>query len=644
MKKITSTLTALLLCLYVSAQVGVLDGGFNASHGHVIHTLHSANDYGQAVATHSDGRVVVASYNTDKWFTLLRYMPDGTLDGTFGTGGVAKLRYDVDDDALAYALHIYPNNTILVAGFTWNEAGSTGYDFALTRLLEDGTVDAGFGTGGWTVTAIGAGTAIDEARSLAVQADGKIVVAGFGNMGANSNDFAVVRYSSNGILETGLGAFGGGDGIVTTHINASDKASSVAIQPADQKIVVGGTSNENVTGSNFAVVRYNTDGSLDATNFGTGGIANIDLVNGGAGSTDEGYQLVIQPDNKILMTGMSKAVSASGSDVATIRLTTSGGLDGSFNATGAIAGRTGSTTPAGIAIFNNHNVSNTDEGARSIILQSNGDFLLAGDSDGSTSSFAFLLLRYHSDGTLDDTFDGSSNGNGVLTYDFTGSREYGYAITAYNNRIYFVGSTGDNGFKNTLVAAIQYAATPLPVVLSQFYAQKQTSKVVLQWQSSSEENVKQFVIERSNDGKTYKAIGTVHATGNSATAKNYSFADQSPYKSTNNYYRLMMQDVDGNYKYSKILIIKFDGQLTSSVQVFPNPVKDLLQVQLPDGLNGTIGIQIIDMQGRVIKKNNVVSDGNALNTTLDVSSLTSGVYILKAQAGNTTVTSRFTRQ
>jgi hypothetical protein len=80
------------------------------------------------------------------------------------------------------------------------------------------------------------------------------------------------------------------------------------------------------------------------------------------------------------------------------------------------------------------------------------------------------------------------------------------------------------------------------------------------------------------------------------------------------------------------------------MEVYPNPVKDLLQVQLPNGLQGTVGLQIIDMQGRVVKRNNLASDGSALNTTMDVSTLTSGVYILKAQAGSTTVFSRFTKQ
>jgi hypothetical protein len=166
----------------------------------------------------------------------------------------------------------------------------------------------------------------------------------------------------------------------------------------------------------------------------------------------------------------------------------------------------------------------------------------------------------------------------------------------------------------------------------------------LQWQTSSEEGVKQFVIERSTDGKTYKAIGQVAASGNSSLTKHYSFADQSPYMSTSNYYRLNMQDIDGAIKYSKTLIIKFDGQLTTSMAVFPNPTSNLLQVQLPDGMNGTVGLQVFDLNGRLVKFTNLASDGSALNTTVDVSTLVSGIYILKAQAGNVTLTSRFVKK
>lgn len=645
MKKVTSTFTSLLLCLYVSAQVGTLDDGFNNPTGYIINSLNpTEDDWGTAIAVHSDGRVLVASYNTVESFTLARYLSDGTLDLNFGNNGIAQLRNATNDNASPYAIKILSDNTILVAGTSWNDATSS-YDMALLKIDEDGNPITTFGPNGngWVLTPVG--SSADVARSIAIQTDGKIVLAGYGNMGANSNDIAVARYSSNGILETGIGAFGGGTGVVTTHINADDRGYSVAIQ-TDGKIVVGGTSNYDVTGSNFAIVRYNTDGTLDAApgNFGTGGIVDLDLGNGGAGSTDEGYSLALQPDGKIVMTGRSKAVSAANNDVATIRLTTSGALDGNFNQTGAIVGRASSFTVPGIALVNNHTSTNTNDAARSVALQSNGKIIVGGDSDGSTPSYALLLVRYNSDGTLDNTFDGSSNGNGIIAYEITSANELGNAITLYNNRIYITGSTV-SGNMETLLAAVENDGSPLPLVLSQFFAQKQTNKVVLQWTTSSEEGVKQFVIERSSDGKTYKAIGTVAATGNSTLTQKYSFADASPFMGINNYYRLLMQDADGNFKYSKMLIIKFDGQITTEMKVNPSVVKDILQVQLPDGMKGNIGLQIIDMNGRVIRKSNIASDGNALNTTLDVSTLVKGVYVLKATAANKTYSiSRFTKQ
>jgi hypothetical protein len=104
-----------------------------------------------------------------------------------------------------------------------------------------------------------------------------------------------------------------------------------------------------------------------------------------------------------------------------------------------------------------------------------------------------------------------------------------------------------------------------------------------------------------------------------------------------------MQDADGNAKYSKILNVKFDGLISTNLLVYPSPTRDLLQIQLPNGMKGAISLQIIDMNGRVLKINNLASDGNALNTSMDVSSLPRGIYILKAQVGSTAVISRFTK-
>jgi uncharacterized delta-60 repeat protein len=628
MKKVTSTLTALSLCLYVSAQVGALDPTFNpapaGTPGYVVNNvLPGGIDYAQSISTHNDGRVVVATYTSDMYFTILRYTTGGILDNTFGGGtGIVNVRQAPTREAAPFAVSVLSDNSILVAGWSWGASGGVaGREFALVKLQADGTPDPSFGTNGWVITPVGSGQ--DEVRAMNVQSDGKIVLAGFASNGTD-NDFAVVRYEADGDLDGGFGA----GGIVTTNISGRDEASGVTIQQ-DGKIIVAGTSNMGTNG-NYSVVRYTSTGGLDDPGYGTNGIFTIDIANGGAGSNDVVSAIALQADGNLLITGTSKPVSVANNDVATVRLTTAGVPDVNFNGDG---------NNDGIIVFDfAPGAVNSDEDATSIAVQSDGKFIIGGDIQPISDNFRLMLLRYNTNGSLDAPgFDT----DGVVMADITANEEFGHAVKLFGGRIYLAGYTGASS--DLLLAAFENDGSPLPLVLSNFYAQKLSNKVVLQWQTSSEENVKQFVIERSNDGKTYKAIGQLAATGNSMAIQNYSYTDQSPFMADNNYYRLLMQDADGNYKYSKILIIKFDVELTTNLQVFPNPVKDLLQVQIPNGLNGTIGIQVLDMNGRVIRRNNLASDGNALNTTIDVSSLGTGVYVLKVQAGTTTLISRFTK-
>lgn len=616
MKKVTSTFTALLLCLYLSAQVGALDPAFNS--GYVtINTQPGNDDYVQAIGTYSDGRVVMAGTMYDNYMTLVRYSALGVLDNTFGTGGIVKLRQGTNAEAIPYAIHVFADNKVLVAGSSWMASK----DFAILKLKENGTPDSTFGVNGWATTPVLAFE--DEARAMVVQPDGKILVAGTAEVSANSKkyDFAVARFNADGTID---GGFGSG-GVLSLDINDNDIADGIALQK-DGKILVGGTSNENGD-ANYTVVRYSSGGVIDPS-YGVGGVATYDMAAfGSAGSKDHGYGMTIQSDDKVLLTGFCTSAALGNGNVVTMRLTTLGQLDVSFS-------------DDGIANFN-YGVSNTDEGSRAVAVQSDGKILVGGDTSGEHAWFEMLLLRYKSDGTLDSSF----SSDGVAISSLSTENEFGYAVHLTPNRIYIGGSIGANYAKDFAVAAFQSDGSPLPLVLGQFYAQKQTNKVVLQWSTTSEEGVKQFIVERSSDGKSYKAIGTVAAVGNSSFTQKYSFADGAPLMGINNYYRLLMVDADGRSKYSKFLIIKFDGLLTTEMKVNPSLVRDVLQVQLPDGMQGNIGLQIIDMNGRIIKRSNIASDGNALNTTLDVSNLIKGVYILKATGNNNiTSVSRFTKQ
>lgn len=622
MKKVTSTFITLLLGLYVTAQVGALDPAFNntGTPGYVtINTNPGKDDNVQAVGTYSDGRVVIAGNMDDNaHFALVRYTALGQLDATFGTGGVVTLRQATNAEGVPYAITVLADNKLLVAGSSWVSSK----DFAILKLKENGTPDSTFGVNGWASTPALAFE--DEVRAMAIQSDGKIVVAGTAEVSSGSKiyDFGVARFNADGTIDNSFGT----NGVVTTNINANDIPEGIAVQ-SDGKIVVGGTSDEDGD-ANYTVVRYTAGGAPDNT-YGSGGIATYDMATfGTAGSKDHGHGMALQTDGKVLVTGFSAPAAGGNGNVVTMRLTTTGALDVTFSGDG-------------IANFN-YGVSNTDEGSRAIALQNDGKILVGGDTSGEHAWFDLLLLRYKTDGTLDSTF----NSDGVALSNLSGEDEFGYALKLFGNRIYLGGSTGAHGgAKNLVLAAYQNDGTPLPLVLGQFFAQKQTDKVVLQWSTASEEGVKQFVVERSSDGKTYKAIGVVAAVGNSTLTQKYSFADAAPFMGANNYYRLLMRDADGNFKYSKFLVVKFDGQLTTALKVNPSLVRDILQVQIPDGMKGNIGLHIIDMNGRVISKSTIASDGSALNTTLDVSSLIKGVYILRATAANnTTAVSRFTKQ
>lgn len=619
MKKVTSTLTLLLLCIYVSAQVGSLDAAnFNSPNGYVINALSIIDDRGNSMAIQSDGKIVVAVVTTDNSFKVVRYLTNGSLDPNFGTAGVATFRLGGSGNTCqSYAVAMQGNN-IIVGGWAWV---NNGYDFALARLDQDGAQDMTFGTGGYALTAvsplsgIGSNAGPDEIRDIVVLSDGSIIAAGYSHNAFN-NDFAVAKYTNNGSLVTSFG--GSSTGYRITDVNNDDMVSKMAVTSTGEIVVVG-TSNIGTNTDDYAIVRYTSGGILDV-NFNTTGI-----VTSGIGNDDEAFGVAIQSNDRIVITGYAPAtLSSTTNDLLVARYRTDGTLDTDFDTDG----------------INIVDYAGGDDEGHAVAIQSNGSIVVAGITDAA--SFDFHLARFTSAGGLDGTFGTS----GQSSAEISTADDFVYDVKLSGSKIYVTGNANYTGSttRDFALASFINNFNTLPITLTNFYGQKQMDKVVLQWQTSMEEDVKQFIIERSSDGKTYKSIGQVAAVGNSNTTQHYSFADQSPFTSANNFYRLLIQDVDGNTKYSKILIIKFGGELTANMQLFPNPVKDILQIQIPSGLNGIISLQIIDIGGRVIRNNNFASDGNALNTSIDVSNLQKGLYILKAQAGNTSVLTRFVKQ
>jgi uncharacterized delta-60 repeat protein len=260
---------------------------------------------------------------------------EGSLDTTFGGDGIVTTDGSARTDE-AYSVVVQSDGKIIVAGFSDTGVND---DFAVARYNTDGSLDGTFGTGGIVKTDFNLGTGSvgdrdDRANSVVVQSDGKIVVAGYASDGSKRR-FAVVRYSTTGLLDPD---FGTGGKVTTDIAEFDDEANSVVVQ-RDGKIVVAGTSNSgeaisdytDQTRIDFAVARYNTDGSIDES-FGTDGI----ITTAFGALSAEANSVVVQSDGKIVVAGTSDSGDPEFGDnnldfaVARYSITVSGG-DSSSN-------------------------------------------------------------------------------------------------------------------------------------------------------------------------------------------------------------------------------------------------------------------------------------------------------------------------
>ena len=288
-----------------AAAPGGLDAGFGKG-GKVISPIGASGDLGRAMAVQADGKIVVAGYchpgNGAADFCLARYSSAGVLDAGFGKGGKAITPVSAYGD-YGLAMAVQADGKIVVAGYCSDGASTNPhFDFCLARYHSvgplPGALDGSFGGGnGKVISPIGPSD--DNGTAVAVQADGKIVVAGY-CVGASNIDFCLARYSSAGVLATG---FGGGGGKVISPISAyEDYAYAVAVQ-ADGKIVVAGSCRVGTTYADFCLARYSPAGVLDAgfgSRIGNRGGKVISPI-GAYG--DFGYAVVVQADGKIVVAG-----------------------------------------------------------------------------------------------------------------------------------------------------------------------------------------------------------------------------------------------------------------------------------------------------------------------------------------------------
>ncbi len=414
---------------------------------------------------------------------------DGTLDRSFGIGGKTLTTFG-GQSVNGFSVAIQADGRIVTAGTATSAKGDA--DFAVARFLPNGSLDPTFGGSGKVTTDFGGR---EDAFSLVLQADGKIVVAGPVNQSGNT-DFGLARYNTDGSLDL---TFDGDGKVTTSFLTPFDVVQQIAIQP-DGKIVAAGSLNRGIgTNADFALARYNTDGSLDAT-FGTGGTLTTDFSDPLASTfaIDFADALVLQPDGRIIVAGATSTGGIGGQDFALARYQADGSLDTSFGTNGLVVTEfekrfaflhsvdvypDGRIVASGVTVLNfvsnwalarYHADGSPDAsfGSHGMVIdpvllgranvvkaQADGTLLVAGSATpprpASPSDFA--LARYLPDGTLDPSFgrDGS-----VLT-DFARGSDAVLSIALQpDGRIVAAGGASIN--RQLQLAVARYDSAPRP--------------------------------------------------------------------------------------------------------------------------------------------------------------------------------------
>jgi uncharacterized delta-60 repeat protein len=410
---------------------GVFVGPLEAQHGIVTTPIGAGDDVGYSIKVQDDGKIVVGGTFTntlDQDFFAIRYHADLSLDTSFDTDGIAPHAIWKNDQA--ESLIIQPDGKILLGGRS-NVNGSTCCDqFTVARLNTDGSPDNGFDSNGHTTKSIG--SSWDLGRTLGLRSDGRIVLGGYVDDGAWNWNFALLGLKADGTLDPTFnpgGTYGmspNNESLVVTSVDSGDDyGNSIAIQ-SDGKILLAGATH-NGTDWDWTIVRYETDGDLD-TSFGTGGIVTTDL----RGYNDWGSSIALQSDGKIVFG--SKSSNGTDNDFAVVRYNTDGSIDTDFGTNGMVF------TPIG---------SGNDEG-EAVAIQSDGKIVLAGHTwDGVDYDFA--VVRYNTDGSLDTTF---GSGGKVVTQVSTADDQIHGITVQSDGKILVVGDT-DNG-SNLDVAVARY--------------------------------------------------------------------------------------------------------------------------------------------------------------------------------------------
>jgi uncharacterized delta-60 repeat protein len=300
---------------------GTIDSSFGEG-GTVRTNIYSVNnlsvDDAFAIKVLTNGTILIGGTSYDyaqHRMVFVEYKSNGVINTSFGSGGAVLIDINHRDDEI-FDMAVQPDGKIIGAGEYFNVTSS--YDVAVVRLLSNGSLDNTFGTNGIVTTRVGAGG--DVAKSIALQSNGKIVIAGSTRTTTQAkDDILSIRYNENGTIDSSFGL----NGIYIKDIGGdNDVANSVKIQP-DNKIILGGYATLNAV-NNFLSLRLKNSGTPDVS-YGSNGMVTTSIFNQG----DAANAMILQADGKIIEAGQS--TNGASTFFSSIRYNTNGALDDSYS-------------------------------------------------------------------------------------------------------------------------------------------------------------------------------------------------------------------------------------------------------------------------------------------------------------------------
>lgn len=505
-----------------------------------------------------------------------------------------------------------------------------------------------------------------------------IYIGGSAASGA-SNSFAYYKTTANPVTMKNNLFYNERTGGTGLHVVTGNSGSSWTAGGSDYNTFVAADTSVLATwnGSiiSYSQWRTNTGGEQSSLPART-----ADVPSGSLFQSAPAGDLNINPNNEVswYVNGKGVQIASGSSDFGTasaVRSTTiaGGGTDiGADEFTPAIA-------PANMVVTGSHTNSGTEElwfaGRR-----------LARITWGATGSLPTLsAYKYYSgtapnDATNGGTVTGRLYMNCYWVINATGGSGYSYDITLFYDDA-LLGTvtseaamqmgkkeTGINGTWNYMPATVNTAensitvtgltsfseftgtdvSVPLPVQLLSFTAQAKGKDVLVRWSTSSEVSNDRFVIERSEDGRNYTAIGSVKGKGNSNSLNNYSFTDagaMSLHSATSYlYYRLRQIDIDGTSKNSPVATVQLAGSAGKAEQAYPNPFTDKVGINMILTKAQMVDVRVTDANGNVVLTTRVQQPaGKAILSVPGVARLRAGVYILHLRCGEVTVSQKIVK-